>query len=215
MTKLQTSKLQTFSTLCDFFNRRADAFNQGTFPGIIARFQMKTLTLVVITQHESIVKKGIDRDVPAMKDALCNLAFEMARTLYLRGKTSIHLRGLVKKPTSPKYLARKRDDLLITYCMNIHKIADRYKINLRKAGVESQAIATLKAAAEMYNAIVPPPRSMVLLAQHYNYRMETLFTKLDKTLVYEIDPLVQKIQIQHPVIFKEYSLIFKNGSQDE
>jgi hypothetical protein len=215
MTNLQTSKLRTFSALCDFFNRKAESFKQGAFSGILARFRMKTLTLVVITQHESIVKKGIDRDIPAMKEALCNLAFEMARILYQRGKHNFNLRGLVKKPTSPKYLARRRDDLLIAYCMNIYKIADANKRYLRKAGVESQAISTLKAAADMYNVVVPPPRSIVLLAQHYNNTMETLFQKLDKILVFEIDPLVQQLAKPHPTIFEEYRIIFKQGSQDD
>jgi hypothetical protein len=215
MTPLQERKLQTYHHLCVFFSRNFGYLKKNPLNKVTGKFRMRTMTLAILVQHEGIIRTGIERDIPAMKGALCNLAHEFATVLH--GVNALNVRGdrPFLKPRPAGKLMQLRDDQLIRYCRDVHHVADSSRKKLYRLGIEHQAIHTLKSATEMYNAVVPPPRSAVLIAEQYGRELNKLFKKLDDTLTREIDRLVQEYSKINIAVFEQYTAILKNGETIE
>lgn len=208
MTNPQAKKLQLFASLFDFFNRNVNVYQEiSHLNEHIVAFKVKHSRILVISQHHELIKKGIAESLPEIKSALCQFALGLAEILYLGSSKHPELENTIEKPLSLDELIKQPDKAIIEYSLGIYQTALKLPLLMEKRGIDEEIIETLKGAAEMYDILVPPPRTVILLSGHYENKIKKLIENLEETFQMEIDPLIFQFENRNANFYNEYQLI--------
>lgn len=206
MTNSQAKKLQLFASLFDFFKRNANVYQEiPLLSEHIAAFKVKYSRILVISQHHELIKKGIAENMPEIKGALCQLALGLAEILYLN--SSKYPENTIEQPPSFDYLIKQKDKAIIEYSISIYIIALKFLLIMEERGIDQDIIETLKEAAEMYNTLIQPSRTVALLSDHYENKIKKLIENFEETLQKGIDPLIVQFENHNPKFYEEYQSI--------
>lgn len=209
MTETELLKLKVHSNLIALFEKNKNYFD-NTLLKKIRKFRISNITLIILRQHETIIRIGIDRNVPGMKESLCTLVYEIAVILHSMKVRSLRKDGAFRQPLPVNKLILRRDDSLIRYCRSVFRLAELHTEKLKKIGVNYQAILALSKATDMYNVVVPPPRTTILLAEKCRKDIETLFHLQDKLLEKEIGPMLNNYSHKVSGLIEKYNKIINN-----
>jgi hypothetical protein len=212
MNKDIAKKLDAYAAIAGLLTRQKARF--GSTPTNllrISRFKIETSTLLIVSQHRGMILNGITKEIPQLKLSLCNLTVEIATVLYNYSCTQKNGTSDVRRPPGVVQLFNRLDHSLIKYCTKIHVSAMKHRKMFARTRIEFHSIDTLKSATDLYNSIIPPPRTVMLVAEQFAKQIADMTRKTEQLLVREIDPMMKVLKKANPIIFNDYLLARKKS----
>lgn len=173
---------------------------------VISRFQIQASGLFILYQHREIIIKGISTDFLEMKLSLCRHVYEITEFLYTASTANDEIRATIKKHPGVNQLSNSRDHHLIKHCTEIFKVADRYRHLFSNARIDPKFIDSLKSATEMYNAVIPPPRTVLLLEKALSSQIRQIEKKLTGMMDNELNELMLQAGRKSSTLLSKYQL---------
>lgn len=208
MTTLHDNRIQLFTNLTDFFNRNTGVYQDvPDLNASITAFKVMYYRGLIIIQHHEIIKKGIIKNLPEIKGALCHLTLEFVEIL--QNDPSIVADKITISEQSPSFdqLLIQEDKTVIEFSLKVYQSAIKFKELLQNKGIDKETIEILNDAAEMYRTLVSPPRVLTILSEHYENKIKKEVESIEETLKAEIDPLILQFVNLNPKFYNEYQSI--------
>lgn len=167
----------------------------------LSHFNVKVSAIVVITQHSQIATRGSEDFLHSIKEPLGRLAADIAQLMkLLTGRKSGWWRKLPNMPILLSY----EEDRFIEECLFIYNTANKLLATLEKKGLSMKMVQTLKTAIDVYNAIIPAPKTAKAVGQHYQNTIDILVQETGELLSRELDPAVLEAAARKPDIITAY-----------
>jgi hypothetical protein len=194
-----------YNNISEFCTRHLPSlWQQIKIKECLALFNVKLSAVSVISQHIHIAEKGSADFLHIIKQPLARLTADLAQLMkVLSGKKS----GWWRNPPAESNLLLLDDAVFIAQCRLVYNTANRMMVNLEQRGLTLQLVNTLKTAIDVYNAVVPPPKAVKSVEQHYRNIVKGLLSEADEILKKELDPAMQEAASGKPVILHDYKTL--------
>lgn len=167
-------------------------------------FKAKIADILNTAQKKDVGLKGIAADKDSRKQALCQIASDVASIIYAYASATSNNTLKEEVNFSLSALQKTRDDQLAPRCQNIH---DKGLANigaLKDYGITNANLATLQTPIDNYSAETPKPRTALSQRKILVSNLAQLFKDADAILKDQLDRLAINFKTDNPDFVTQY-----------